>query len=73
MTGQMLVRVIDEQEDQDSYQMAWTTSVSNRAEAQRILKDVVVAPAPGTPRNNRRQMTWHHDGTCRVAGAITLI
>lgn len=37
-TGQVLVRVVDQQEDGDSYQLEWTTSVSNRAEARRVLK-----------------------------------
>jgi len=37
-TGQVLVRVVDEQEDRDTYRLEWTTSVSNRAEARRVLR-----------------------------------
>ena len=36
-TGQVLVRVVDQQEDRDSYRLEWTNSVSNRAEARRVL------------------------------------
>ncbi len=37
-TGTVLARIIDRQEDPDDLWMEWTTSVSNRADARRILR-----------------------------------
>lgn len=37
-TGEILVRVVDRQRDRDTGRMQWTNSVSNRAEAQRVLR-----------------------------------
>jgi hypothetical protein len=36
-TGQVLVRVVDRQEDRQTYRLEWTNSVSNRADARRVL------------------------------------
>jgi hypothetical protein len=37
-TGQVLVRVVDRQEDRDTYRLEWTNSVSNRADARLVLR-----------------------------------
>jgi hypothetical protein len=37
-TGQVLVRVVDRQEDRETYRLDWTNAVSNRADARRVLR-----------------------------------